>query len=180
MKNSLYYNHTAKYRSWNFNSTMAVLCWWQLVISGHLEIRPSDPQVWWPHKTINTMAMWRQCVCLLLWNLFILPQKNVNTASWYLVCVDAFYRPTHDRARSRGARRSSLQHLLRGVVRPVRGTGQTGRRAERWRSDERSPGRDPVGASARRVVLGSAGQLGRPQTPWRREKNNMSRLEKLG
>ena len=34
-------------------------------------------------------------------------------------CVDVFYGPTHDRARSRGARRSSLQHLLRGAVRPV-------------------------------------------------------------
>ena len=45
--------------------------------------------------------------------------------------VDAFYGPTHDRARSRDARRSSLQHLLREPVRPVRGTGQTGRRAER-------------------------------------------------
>jgi len=33
--------------------------------------------------------------------------------------VDAFYGPTHDRARSRDARRSSLQHLLCGAVRPV-------------------------------------------------------------
>ena len=41
-----------------------------------------------------------------------------------------------------------MQHLLRGAVRPVIWTGQTGRRAERRRSDERSPGRDPVGASA--------------------------------
>ena len=37
--------------------------------------------------------------------------------------VDAFYGPTYDRARSRGARRSSLQHVLRGALRPVRGTG---------------------------------------------------------
>ena len=59
-------------------------------------------------------------------------------------------------------------------------TGQTGRRAQRRRSDERSPGRDPVGTSACRVALGSAGQLGRPQTPWRREKYSMSKLEKLG
>ena len=79
-----------------------------------------------------------------------------------VLIVGAFYGPTHDRARSRDARRSSLQHLLRGEVRPVRGTGQTGRRAQRRRSDERSPGRDPVGESARRVALGSAGQLGRP------------------
>ena len=33
--------------------------------------------------------------------------------------MDAFYGPTHDHARSRSARRSSLQHLLRGAVRPV-------------------------------------------------------------
>ena len=71
-----------------------------------------------------------------------------------------------------------MQRLLCGEVRPVRGTGRTGRRAEQRRSDERSPERDPVGASARRVALGSAGQLGRPQMPWRREKNIMSRLEK--
>ena len=71
-----------------------------------------------------------------------------------------------------------MQHLLRGAVRPVKGTGQTGRRAQRRRSDERSLGRDPVGASARRVALGSAGQLGRPQMPWRREKNSILRLEK--
>ena len=45
-------------------------------------------------------------------------------------------------------------------------------------SDDRSLGRDPVGASARRVALCSAGQLGRLQTPWRQEKNSMSRLEK--
>ena len=70
-----------------------------------------------------------------------------------------------------------MQHLLRGAV---RGTGQTGRRAERRRSYERSPGRDPIGASACRVALGLAGQLGRPQMPWRREKNSMSRLEKYG
>ena len=36
----------------------------------------------------------------------------------------------------------------------------------------------PGGTGACRVALGSAGQLGRPQTPWRREKNSMSRLEK--
>jgi len=52
--------------------------------------------------------------------------------------VDVFYRSTHDRARSLGARRGSLQHLLRGAVRPVRETGQTGRRVERRRSDEHS------------------------------------------
>ena len=68
--------------------------------------------------------------------------------------------------------------LLRGAVRPVRGTGQTGRRAERRRSNERSPGRDSDVESARRVALGSAGQLGRSQMPWRQEKNSMSRLEK--
>ena len=72
-----------------------------------------------------------------------------------------------------------MQRLLRGAVRPVKGTGQTGHRAERRRSDERSSGRDPIGASARRVTLGSAGQLERLQTSWRRRKNNMSRFEKL-
>jgi len=49
---------------------------------------------------------------------------------------------------------------------PLAWSSQTGRRAERRRFDERSPGRDPIGASAHRVALGSAGQLGRPQTPW--------------
>ena len=34
--------------------------------------------------------------------------------------VDVFYGPTHERARSRGAMRGSLQHLLHGAVRPVR------------------------------------------------------------
>ena len=34
--------------------------------------------------------------------------------------VDVFYGPTHERARSRGARRGSLQHFLHGAVRPVR------------------------------------------------------------
>ena len=68
-----------------------------------------------------------------------------SEATAALHCVDAFYGPTHDRARLRDTRRSSLQHLQRGAVRPVRGTGQTGRRAERRRSYERSPGRDPSG-----------------------------------
>ena len=52
-----------------------------------------------------------------------------------------------------------MQRLLRGAVRLVRGGGQTGRRAERRRFDERSPGRDPVGASARRVALGSGSRI---------------------
>ena len=34
--------------------------------------------------------------------------------------VDVFYGPTQERARSRGVRRGSLQHLLHGAVRPVR------------------------------------------------------------
>jgi len=122
------------------------------------------------------------------------PMDNPKPESWYAkwragaselanerpeeLSVDAFYGPTHECARSRGARRSSLQHLQRGAVRPVRATGQTGRCAERRRSNERSLGKDPIGASVRRVALGSTGQQGRPQTPWRREKNSMSRLEK--
>ena len=102
----------------------------------------------------------------------------VLTTSRTHMLVGARSGPTHEHARSHGARRSSMQHLLRRAVRPVRGTGQTGRRAQRRRSDEHSPGRDPVGASAYRVALGLVGQLERPQTPWRREKNSMSRLEK--
>ena len=61
-------------------------------------------------------------------------------------CVGSFLGPTHECARSRSERRSSLQHLLR-------------------RSVERSPGRDPVRACIQRFALGSAGQLGRPLTP---------------
>ena len=61
-------------------------------------------------------------------------------------------------------------------------TGLVGRsdrfcRGARQRSNERSGGRDPVRASAPWVALDSAGQLGRPQTPWRREKNSILRLE---
>ena len=37
-----------------------------------------------------------------------------------------------------------------------------------------------VGAGAPWVALGSAGQLEHLQTPWRRRKNSMSRLETLG
>ena len=37
-----------------------------------------------------------------------------------------------------------MQRLLRKAVRPVRGTGQTGRRGRTAKSDERSPGRDPI------------------------------------
>ena len=63
-----------------------------------------------------------------------------------------------------GARRSSLQHLLSTPVKPVIASGQTGSAGE---NDEEptnvSPGR-PVGAGARRVVLGSAGHLEHPQS----------------
>ena len=52
------------------------------------------------------------------------------------------------------------------------------RRGARRRSNERSSGKDPIRASAPWVALDSAGQLGRPQTPWRQEKNNILRLEK--
>ena len=77
--------------------------------------------------------------------------------------VGAFSGPTHKHARSCNARRSSMQRLLREAVRPVRGTGQSGCRGEMARSDERSPGRDPVRASTRMGVLGSVGHLGRLQ-----------------
>ena len=54
-----------------------------------------------------------------------------------------------------------MQRLLREAVRPVKETGQTGRWDEAAKPDERSPGRDPVKAGARRVVLGLAGHLER-------------------
>jgi hypothetical protein len=99
----------------------------------------------------------------------------------YSDSIDAFYGSTHERAKSsRGARRSSLQRLLRGAVRSVKGTGQTGRQGESAKSDERSPGRDPVRASTHRVVLGSAGHLERLQTSRRRRNNSRWRLKKLG
>ena len=65
-----------------------------------------------------------------------------------------------------------MQRLLRGAVRPVKETGQTGRRGEAAKSDERSPGRDPVRTGARRVVLESAGHLEYLQTLSRRRKND--------
>ena len=55
-----------------------------------------------------------------------------------------------DRAASDG---TNAAPMLK-AVRPVRVTGPTGSPAK---SEERSPGRDPVRAGARRVVLGSAG-----------------------
>ena len=47
-------------------------------------------------------------------------------------------------------------------------------------TDECSPGRDPVRAGARRIVLGLAGHLEHLQMLQRRRKNNRWRLEKLG
>ena len=73
-----------------------------------------------------------------------------------------------------------MQRLLHRAVKPVRGTGQTGHRGEAAKSNERSPGRDPVRAGARRVVLGSAGHLERLQTSRRRRKNNRLGLKELG
>ena len=52
-------------------------------------------------------------------------------------------------------------------VRLVRVTGQTGRRVHRRETNEHPPGRDPVEVGTPWVVLGSAGQLGRPLMPWR-------------
>ena len=50
-------------------------------------------------------------------------------------------------------------------VRPIWWTGQTGLvEATRQGSNERLPGRDPVGAGAPWVALGLAGQLGHLQT----------------
>ena len=50
------------------------------------------------------------------------------------------------------------------MLRPVGVTGQTGRRCGTATTEERLPGRDPVRAGVRRVVLGSAGHLERLQT----------------
>ena len=80
-------------------------------------------------------------------------------------------RSTHECTRSCGARKSSMQLSLRGVVRPVYGTGQTSRLWESATADEREPGRDPVRVGARRVVLGSSGHLERLQTSRRPRKN---------
>ena len=80
-------------------------------------------------------------------------------------CVDAFLGPTHECTRTCGTRRSSLQHLLRRPVRSVVGTGQTGfAGVNRRRNNEHSSVKDPVGTSASRVTLGSAGHLERPQS----------------
>ena len=73
-----------------------------------------------------------------------------------------------------------MQCLLCEAVRPVRWTGQTGCRGESATTDERSGGREPVRASVRRVVLGSAGHLECLQTSRRRRKNSRCRLKKLG
>ena len=91
----------------------------------------------------------------------------VLTTSRTHMLVGARSGPTHEHARSHGARRSSMQHLLRRAVRPVKGIGQTGHRGESAKSDERSPGRDSVRAGARIVVLGSAGHLERLKTSQR-------------
>ena len=48
------------------------------------------------------------------------------------------------------------------------------------KSDERSPERDPVRASAHRVVLGLPGYLECLQTLRRHKKNSRWRLEELG
>ena len=69
--------------------------------------------------------------------------------------------------------------LLRRAVRPVKETGQTGRRLRSATTDERSPGRDPVMTSERRVVLESADHLECLHTPRRRKKNSKWRLEEL-
>jgi hypothetical protein len=75
-------------------------------------------------------------------------------------------------------RRSSLQRLHAVPVRPVWVTGKTG---VAGRSDERATNVARAGSrrgGAHRVVLGSAGQLGRLQTSRRWRKNSMIGLEK--
>ena len=101
-----------------------------------------------------------------------LPLIHYNKKFSTLQPVGAILGPTHESARTRGVRRGSMQRPPRRAVRPVRGTGQIGRRGEAAKSDERLPGREPVKAGALRVVLGSAGHLERLQTSRRRRKNN--------
>ena len=74
-----------------------------------------------------------------------------------------------DRAASDGTVAASML----GLVRPVR-------RCRTAKSDERSPGRDPIRAGACRVALGSVGHLECLQTSQRRKKNSRWRLEELG
>jgi hypothetical protein len=84
------------------------------------------------------------------------------------------------------------KHAEELLAAPPRCTGQTGtghrsdrcRREDPTRNQRTSPGQDPVEArsrrgSARRVVLGSAGQLGRLQTSRRWRKNSMVGVEKV-
>jgi len=55
--------------------------------------------------------------------------------------VGANLGPTHERARSRGARRGSMQHLLRRAVRPVRPVAGV----KRLSPTNASPGGTPSG-----------------------------------
>ena len=83
--------------------------------------------------------------------------------------VDAFLGQ-HTIARRATAHLAAPQYQ---PVKPVWWTGQTGLAgAARRGSNERLPRRDPVGAGAPWVALDSAGRLGRPLTPWRRETNS--------
>ena len=84
---------------------------------------------------------------------------------------DANSGPTYDRTRTCSTQRRFLQRLRE--IRSDRFGGRLDRfrREARRRSNERSPGRDPVRASAPWIALGSAGQLGHPLTPWRQETN---------
>ena len=74
--------------------------------------------------------------------------------------------------------RRATAHLAAPQYQPVKPVWWTGHGAAQQGPNERPPGRDPVGADALWVALGSVGQLGHPQTPRRQRKNNMSRLEK--
>ena len=88
--------------------------------------------------------------------------------------VDANLGPTHTNALDRAASDGRNVAPMLRAVRPIRGTGQTSSPAK---SDEHSPGRDPVRADTRRVVLGSAGHIERLQTSRRRRKNSRKWLE---
>jgi len=116
-----------------------------------------------------------------------LNNQDLSSPSELPKYVGAQSEPTYDCARTRGARRSVMQPSYversdrsKGAVRPFLGTGQTGRQWESATTDERSPGRDPVRASARRIVLRSTCHLECLQTSRRRKKNSRWRLEELG
>ena len=66
------------------------------------------------------------------------PSSTIVMSSARKHAVDAFYRSTHERTRSCGARKSSMQLFLRGAVRPAAGE-------DRRRPTNANPGGTPSG-----------------------------------